>query len=282
MDGQVRLPIEELRPFVSEIFAKVGMTSDDAQYCSDCLIQTNLWGVESHGVLRLPIYVQRLRKGVISAIPQVGGMGGAGAFIVLDADNGMGFPCGRAAMERAVSLAAETGIGAVAGGKLLLAAKNREKIPLDWATDKDGRFTDDPVKAFQGFLLPLGGHKRFGLSLVVDMLCGGLSGGAFQFALKGMYKEPDSPSETGDMMIAIDPAAVMERHAFLDRMGAFYRTIKASPMWDADKEMMLPGEIEHRTQVSRMVEGIPLSEELFDELNQLAEQVGVSANWSRQ
>jgi len=346
MNGQKRLRVEELQSFLNDIFGKLGMSSGDARYCADCIVQTNLWGVDSHGVLRLPIYVQRLARSVIEASPAVRETSNGGAFVVLDAGNGMGFLAGRAAMERAVELASQNGIGAVsvtnsnhfgaaalyakiaadkgmigvamtnvtpnlvvpggsaaitgnnpiavgaptdegfpflldismsavAGGKLLLASKNKQKIPLDWATDRDGQFTDDPDKAFAGFLLPLGGHKGFGLSLVVDLLCGVLSGGAFQFAIKSMYKDPDAPSQTGHMMIAINPTVVMERQAFLDRMGTFYRTIKASPMWDGSKEMMLPGEIEHRVETRREEDGIPIPDDLLVELNEMAEQHGM-------
>ena len=60
-------------------------------------------------------------------------------------------------------------MSSVAGGKLLLASKKHEKIPLDWATDNQGHYTDDPGYRLRGFPLPVGGHKGFGLSLVVDI-----------------------------------------------------------------------------------------------------------------
>ena len=56
---------------------------------------------------------------------------------------------------------------------------------------------------------PVGGHKGFGLSLVVDILCGVISGGAFQFGLAGLYSDPDKPSHTGHMMIVVDPEIAM-------------------------------------------------------------------------
>ncbi|MCP4385912.1 MAG: Ldh family oxidoreductase [Hyphomicrobiales bacterium] len=157
-------------------------------------------------------------------------------------------------------------MSAVAGGKLLLAMEKGEKIPLDWATDRNGRPTDDPELGFNGFLLPVGGHKGFGLSVMVDILCGVLTGGAFQNDIKSMYKHPDDPSETSNMMIAIDPAIAMEPDAFLDRMDALYRTIKASPMWDEDNNMYIPGEIENNTRRRRLEDGIPLPGSLYDEI----------------
>ena len=67
-------------------------------------------------------------------------------------------------------------LSVVAGGKLTLAIKKKEKIPMDWATDKNGRPTDDPQAAFDGYLLPMGGHKGLGLSYVVDILSGLITG----------------------------------------------------------------------------------------------------------
>jgi LDH2 family malate/lactate/ureidoglycolate dehydrogenase len=168
-------------------------------------------------------------------------------------------------------------MSSVAGGKLLLASKKREKIPLDWATDREGRFTDDPDIGFRGFLLPLGGHKGYGLSLVVDILCGVLSGGAFQFSIRGMYTQPTEPSRTGHMMIVIDPEIAMDRETLIERMREYYSTVKASPMWQEGKEMLLPGELEYRTKLQRERDGIPLPPELFGEIEELGRRYGVSA-----
>ena len=221
MGDHVTVSRRLLHDFIVEIFLKVGMEAPNAEYCAACIVTTNLWGINSHGVLRLPIYVQRLANRVIAANPKVEAIGGRGAFLAMTGDNGMGFLVGRAAMQRAIALAREHGIGAVtvrdsnhfgaaalyaklatdegligiamtnvvpnivfpggskpitgnnpiavgvplplpfpfmldismssvSGGKLLLASKKKEKIPLDWATDRDGRFTDDPEIGFRG------------------------------------------------------------------------------------------------------------------------------------
>jgi LDH2 family malate/lactate/ureidoglycolate dehydrogenase len=169
----------------------------------------------------------------------------------------------------------------VAGGKLLLASKKGEKIPLDWATDAAGRPTDDPDLGFAGFLLPVGGHKGLGLSYVVDILCGLITGGVFQHQMKSMYKQPDEPSLTGHFMIVINPLAIISQEEMKHRMAAFYQAIKSSPMWDESQEMMLPGEIEHRTALERRNKGIPLPADLFSELVTLGAQLGVPGQLSR-
>jgi LDH2 family malate/lactate/ureidoglycolate dehydrogenase len=346
-ENEVIVQAENLESFVSALFEQTDMSREDAAYCALCLVQTNLWGIDSHGVLRAPIYIERLRSKAMNPAPNVKKVRGFGALEVLDGDDGMGFIVGRAAMTRAIELAEQHGISAVgvnrsnhfgaaalfarmatdrgligmvmtnvipnivapggskpitgnnpiafgvptfrefpfmldislsnvAGGKLLLASKKGERIPLDWATDKDGRPTDDPDLAFAGFLLPVGGHKGLGLSYVVDILSGLITGGVFQHEMKSMYKHRDDPSLTSHFMIVINPLAIMSREEMEERMANFYQTIKASPMWDDSREMMLPGEIEYRTAVSRHANGIPLPVNLYNDLVSLGNELGVT------
>ena len=56
---------------LSRLFAATGMAAADAAYCADALVQTNLWGIDSHGVLRAPIYLTRLRNGAVNAEPDI-------------------------------------------------------------------------------------------------------------------------------------------------------------------------------------------------------------------
>jgi L-2-hydroxycarboxylate dehydrogenase (NAD+) len=160
-------------------------------------------------------------------------------------------------------------MSAVAGGKLLMAARNGEEIPLNWATDKQGRPTSDPKAGFEGFLLPMGGHKGFGLALLVDILSGVVTGGSFQHHLKSMYRSPDDPSKTAHLMLVINPRVFMAKEELKSRMGEFFETVKQSPMREEHAEMLLPGELEHREEQERRLAGIPLPASLYDELVEL-------------
>ena len=152
-----------------------------------------------------------------------------------------------------------------------------DEIPLGWATDKDGRPTTDPKAGFDGFLMPLGGHKGFGLSLLVDILCGLITGGSFQHDLKSMYRYPKDPSNTAHLMIVINPLALMSKEQLGDRMQAFTATLKASPMWDPQDEMLLPGELEYRQERERRKTGIPLSAPLLAELKSIGTEMNLAS-----
>ena len=91
-----------------------------------------------------------------------------------------------------------------------------------------------------------------------------------------MYKHPDDPSLTGHFMIAINPLALMSEEELAERMDEFVATIKASPMWDDSREMLLPGELEYRKAQERRETGIPLPPALYDDLNALADELGVT------
>ena len=72
MQGQeVRVDAGELRRFATEIFVKVGMPPDDAEIEAEVLVWANLRGVDSHGVLRIPWYVQNVDDGVFNTAPNI-------------------------------------------------------------------------------------------------------------------------------------------------------------------------------------------------------------------
>lgn len=346
MSNEIIVDHKVLQNYIAALFQHNGMTEEDAAFTARSLVDTNLWGVDSHGVLRAPIYLQRLKNGAVNPRPDVKIVKSAITMEVIDGDNGSGQVVGRDAMQRAIMLAQQYNIGmvmvsmsnhygaaaiyarmaaeqgmlglsmtnvvrnvaapggskpvignnpfavaiptfgefpfvldlslsAVAGGKLLLASQKGEKIPLDWATDTEGRPTDDPNKGFKGFLLPMGGHKGLGLAYVVEILSGVLSGGVFLEAMKGMYKYPDDPSLTSHMMAAVNIKAIMDEEEIKDKLGQFVQQVKSSPMWDSNREMMIPGEIEYRSMVHRKAHGIPLPVSLYEELVSLGEELGV-------
>ena len=102
-----------LHKFLTELFAKTGMPAADAAYSAQCLVQTNLWGIDSHGVLRVPIYLRRLRSGAVNPRPQIEVVRGSLGLEVVDGDAGLGYVVGREAMKRAIDLATQYNIGMI-------------------------------------------------------------------------------------------------------------------------------------------------------------------------
>jgi LDH2 family malate/lactate/ureidoglycolate dehydrogenase len=118
VDGQTELDrrttAEDLRTFATRVLVATGVPGPDASLVADSLVQADLWGHQSHGVLRLPWYVARLRSGVMSAVtaPQI--LVDTGPLLLLDGRHGIGQVLADHAREQAVTRAKEFGIGAVA------------------------------------------------------------------------------------------------------------------------------------------------------------------------
>ena len=90
----------------------------------------------------------------------------------------------------------------VAWGKVELAARAGRKLPLTWATDREGRPTDDPTVALHGLMQPLGGYKGYGLALMLEILCGVLSGAAFGPHLANFYSQLQQMVDQGKVSAA--------------------------------------------------------------------------------
>lgn len=346
-DNEKYIKPEELEAYLSALFEAAGMGGDDAAFSAACMVRTNLWGVDSHGVLRMPIYLERVLKRVINPAPQITPIAGLpGPMGLLDGDDGMGYVVGRAGMDLAIEKAKAYGIGmvlvrnsnhygaaalyarqavdagmigiattnvipnigmkgnakpsagnnpialaapleeefpfvldislsAVAGGKILLAAKKGEKIPKDWAVTREGKETDDPEAGFAGFLLPVGAHKGFGLSLFVDLITGVLSGGPFLHGIKSMYKHPDDPSLTSHLFIAINPEVFLPSEEYRKRVREWAKMVHDTEMVEPGMKQVIPGEIEYRKEQERSVTGIPIPAELAKELAEYSDRLKV-------
>ena len=154
----------------------------------------------------------------------------------------------------------------VARGKIILAAKNKEEIPLGWAIDKDGNPTSNASKALEGTVLPFAGPKGYGIALIIDILCGILSGAAFGKHIKDMYAEFENPTNIGHVFGVIDIGKFIPIEIFKDNIDQMINEIKSTPRAEGVSEIFLPGEIEFKKKESRLIEGIPLTRAVLDEL----------------
>ena len=105
---------DRLLDFATATYVRAGMAEPDARLAADTLVQADLWGHQSHGVLRLPWYVARLRAGVCDPVAQPELVVDAGAIAVMDGHDAMGQVLTARAMEDAIRRAKAHGIGAVA------------------------------------------------------------------------------------------------------------------------------------------------------------------------
>lgn len=163
-------------------------------------------------------------------------------------------------------------LSVVAGGKLKMAARKGEKIPFGWATDRNGDPTDDPQKGFDGYFLPVGGFKGLGIAYVIDILCGVLTGGAFSDHLKSMYADPDEPSGTCHLFLALNAEAVIGKEILKARMKEYREYIAAIPTVEDGPPLCFPGEIEETCKRDRQKNGLLLQPSIYEELKGYAER----------
>jgi LDH2 family malate/lactate/ureidoglycolate dehydrogenase len=113
-DPPVVVPHDWLLEVVGGIFHRVGFSVDAAGSIANALVDADLRGISSHGVMLTPIYVERVQRGAVSLRESFETVVDDGAVAVLDAEHGMGQLSGRLAMEMAVDRAQRFGLGAVA------------------------------------------------------------------------------------------------------------------------------------------------------------------------
>jgi LDH2 family malate/lactate/ureidoglycolate dehydrogenase len=135
--------------------------------------------------------------------------------------------------------------------------------------------TEDPDAAARGgFIQPLGGYKGYGLSLLLDVLTGVLSGGGFSTHVRTLYQDLANPSQVAHAFGALRIGAFMPEAEFGQRMEAMIRLMHSCPTAPGAARIYVPGEIEHETEQQRRAEGIPLNATLREELEALAKELG--------
>ncbi|GAD96141.1 malate/L-lactate dehydrogenase [Paecilomyces variotii No. 5] len=161
------------------------------------------------------------------------------------------------------------------GAKIYKAARRGEKIPMDWALDREGKQTDDPYKALGGVMLPMGGPKGSALAIMMDAFSGVLSGSAFAGHVTNPY-DPSKPADVGHFLIAIKADLFMTLEDFKERMDYLYKRVVESDKMAGVDRIYYPGEIEQLTK-ERLKTGIPYVQTEIDALNREAERVGAKA-----
>jgi len=345
-----RISFEGLRDFCHQAYMKAGVPEDEAFIVSDLLARSDLRGVESHGVTRLPIYILRLQKGYVRKKVELTYIRDKGPVALAEAHGSMGHVVSHLAMQAAIEKAGQFGIGwisvkdsghfgvtglfpmmaaevgligytcsnsapmmapyggrerilgnnplayafpandfpsvvvdfscsVVASGRLIVARKKGEKIPLGWAVDKDGLPTEDPYEGYEGggALFPVGAHKGYGLALAHEILTAVLIAGKWTRSIRSLYEEDESRIQgTCHSFMALDPDCFIGRDEFKKEMDRYIKSIKESGKARDVDEILIPGEPEFRTETERLREGIPLAPNTVKELTELGQSLGLS------
>jgi len=319
------------------IYRAEGASEEEAQIVAAHQVKANLVGHDSHGVIHIPEYVERIHKGhivpgapfeVVKESPttaRINGHWGFG-FVVTEKAMRMAIEKARAHNVAAITvfyqshigrlgdyptMAAEEGMiglitadsgagpkavapfggrerrlgtnpiciavpsdlegtvlldmatSAVAAGKISLARNRKEKIPNSWVIDKDGNPTTDPNDYFRGgAILPVGadqGHKGSGLSFMVEMFSGILTGLGFGI-------DPQARHNDGCFIAVFNVEAFRPLAEFKKEVTEFARFIKNTPPARGFTEVLYPGEIEWRTEQQRRREGIYVEDETWEQI----------------
>jgi len=162
-----------------------------------------------------------------------------------------------------------------ARGKIYKAKRRGEKIPADWALDAEGRQTDDPTRALEGVMLPMGGPKGSALAVMMDVFSGVLSGSAFAGDVTGPY-DVSKPGDVGHFLVAIKPDLFMGLDDFKSRMDHLYRRVVGCERMQGCDRIYFPGEMEQLREEERLKDGIPYVQTEIDALNAEAARAGVA------
>lgn len=161
-------------------------------------------------------------------------------------------------------------------GKVKTAAQRGERMPEGWMIDAEGRPLTDPKRADEGFLLPIGGYKGYGLALVFGLLAGTLNSAAMGRDVVDFNKDDVTPTNTGHVIAALDVARFSPVDEFKRRVDAVIRDLQGSKRLPGVERIRLPGEGSHATFLERSREGAPLNDALLGELARLAADLGIA------
>lgn len=338
-----------LQQFTEDLFIAAGVSQANAHIVAESLVDANLRGHDSHGVMRAPFYIARLKDGGLdpqaklaiekesaSSIVGDGGWGigqvVAGELMrrLIDKCSTSAIACGtlkrsthigrlgeyaemaaergymsiivantHGAAQRVAPMGGkrprlgtnpicigmpggaagpfifDIGTSATAEGKVRVKKIAGQPVPLGWILDPEGNPTTDPNQLYgdpPGTILPLGGdqgYKGFGLAFMIEMMCGGLSGG------QCAYPNPPPPVGNAAFFMVLNPEFFGGHDHLKQEVVQLEAYVRGVPLIDGVKEVYLPGDPERRTKAQRLKDGIPLDEGNWKALVDLAVQLGI-------
>jgi uncharacterized oxidoreductase len=343
-------PADTLVRLSTALFEAAGMPAAEADVVARSLVDANLCGHDSHGVMRVPQYLGFIKTGVYKVGVPLSILNETPAVVVADAGWGLGqvqaqrllshvIPkakaiglaagtlrnCGHvgrlgeyaemAARERMaffgavnshgsgrrvsppggtegristnpICLGAPTsadpvvldfGTSAAAEGKVRVVMQKKESTPDGWLIDHLGRPSNDPNVLYAnpgGSLVPFGGpqmYKGFGLGLLLDLLCGGLSGGPCSSPA-----HPIPGQGNAGVFVVFNPALFGGVEHFLRETDGLTEYVRSCPTAEGAPPITLPGDPERMSKRKRQTEGIPIPDGTWEMIARSAGELNVS------
>ena len=160
-------------------------------------------------------------------------------------------------------------------GKIKTLAQRGEAMPEGWMVGKDGKPLTDPNQRTDGFMLPIGAPKGFGLSVGIGLLAGVLNGAAFGSDVIDFTSQSAESSNTGQFVAAIDIEAFSSLERFKAAAGQAFAEMRASEPLPGHDPVRLPGDGKTKMMAERIEGGIDLHPALVRELNAIAAELGI-------
>ena len=162
-------------------------------------------------------------------------------------------------------------------GKVKTKAQRGETMPAGWMMDRLGRSLTDPKRANEGFLLPIGDYKGYGLALIIGLLAGNLNGAAMGRDVVDFNADDSTPTNTGHAIVAISLEAFGDPAAFKKSVDTLARDIRASKRLPGVERIWLPGEQSHARRAEYTARGVPVPAALLASLAALAAELDIDA-----
>ncbi len=161
-------------------------------------------------------------------------------------------------------------------GKVKVAAQRGQQMPEGWMIDGNGQPLTDPKRAKEGTLLPIGGYKGYGLSLMIGLLAGTLNGAAMGSQVVDFNADDTTVTNTGHAIAVLDPAAFCDPLAFRSEVDRIVDELHAAKKLPGVDRIRVPGEGRNETLAQREREGIALPDALRATLAALAAELGIA------
>src|SRR5438876_299988 len=233
MAATTRVPAPQIRQQLLSVLRAWGMSEAHADTTAEMMLETDLRGVDSHGISMLPTYDKEFRSGRLNMRPMY------------------------------------------------------KPLPVGWTVDGNDQTATDAEDAFryvferaEGGITPLGGardvggHKGYGLAVMVHILGGILAGASFS-PIRRLTQGPSDPHNIGHFFMAIDPRAFRPDGEFENDLDQVVDVLHDAKRAEPDQPVLVAGDPEMATRRDRLQHGVPIPEDLMAQLREVAKSAGV-------